>query len=493
MALLRLEGVSRSFGPNRVLNDVSLEFAAGAIHAIVGENGAGKSTLINIIGGLLTPDAGRLHFDGAPLTLAGPLDAIQRGISTVHQELSLFPNRTVAENILVRQEPVNRVGLVRPDALLRQASLALQRIGTSIDPQALVGSLSLGAQQVVEIARALSRRVRLLILDEPTSSLSEHEAQRLFTVLRDLRAHGVAILYVSHKLSEVLALADHISVLRDGDRVASFEAGIATEQDLVRAMVGRDPAAVVARQPRTLGPVVLTVDGATRRGVFQEVSFELHAGEILGFAGLVGAGRTEVGRAVFGADRLDSGTVVLNGAPFVAGSPRDAIDRHLAYLPEDRGALGLFLAMSARANLIVASQDGLVSRWGFLRPSAIRAASAALMDKLDVRPRDDARLVRNLSGGNQQKVLLARWLATSPRVLIADEPTRGVDVMAKQRIHAHLEELAMRGVGVVLISSDLHEVLGLSDRVAVFRAGTLVTILERDQATEEAVMLHAAA
>ena len=493
MALLRLEHVSKSFGANRVLKDVSLDFAAGTIHAIAGENGAGKSTLINIIGGLLTPDEGRLRFDGEPLTLAGPLEAIQLGISTVHQELSLFPNRTVAENILVRQEPVNRAGFVRPDALLQHAQTALERIGSNLDPQALAGSLSLGAQQVVEIARALSRRVRLLILDEPTSSLSEHEAQRLFSVLRDLRAHGVAILYVSHKLPEVLALADQISVLRDGERVASFERGAATERDLVRAMVGREPAAAAERQPRTRGAVVLSVEGATRRGVFEQVSFELHAGEILGFAGLVGAGRTEIARTIFGADRLDSGSVMLNGAPFVARSPRAAIDRQLAYMPEDRGALGLFLAMSARANLIAASQDQLVSRWGFLRPSAIRAVSAALMDKLDVRPRDAARLVRYLSGGNQQKVLLAKWLATSPRVLIADEPTRGVDVMAKGRIHAHLEELALGGVGVLLISSDLHEVLGLSDRVAVFRAGRLVTILERHQATEEAVMLHAAA
>lgn len=493
MALLRVEHVSKSFGPNRVLKDVSLDFAAGTIHAIVGENGAGKSTLINVIGGLLRPEEGRLTLDGDPLTLAGPMDAIQRGISTVHQELSLFPNRTVAENILVRQEPVNRAGFVRPDALHQQAQAALQRIGTSLDPQALVGSLSLGAQQVVEIARALSRRVRLLILDEPTSSLSEHEAQRLFEVLRDLRAHGVSILYVSHKLPEVLALADRISVLRDGECVASFERGAATERDLVRAMVGRDPASMAEPQPRAPGPVVLRVDGATRRGVFEQVSFELHAGEILGFAGLVGAGRTEVGRAIFGADRLDSGSVVLNGAPFVARSPRDAIDRQLAYLPEDRGALGLFLGMSARANLVAASQDRLVSRWGFLQPAAIRAAAAALMDQLDVRPRDDARLVRYLSGGNQQKVLLARWLATAPRVLIADEPTRGVDVTAKQRIHAHLEELAIRGAGVLLISSDLHEVLGLSDRVAVFRSGRLVTILDRHEATEEAVMLHAAA
>ena len=491
--LLQLEGVSKAFGANRVLKAVSLDFAPGTIHALVGENGAGKSTLINIIGGLLRPDSGRLVFDGEPLALVNPLDAIARGISTVHQELSLFPNRTVAENVMVRQEPIGRAGFVREDALLREAGAALDRIGASVDPRALVGTLSLGTQQLIEIARALSRRVRLLVLDEPTSSLSEHEAQRLFAVLHDLRAAGVSILYVSHKLPEVLSLADHISVLRDGERVASFERGAATEEDLIRAMVGRDPSALLQRPHRESGPVVLRVNDATRRGAFEHVGFSLHSGEILGFAGLIGAGRTEVARAIFGADPLDSGSIVLDGEPFAARSPREAIDRRLAYLPEDRRTQGLFLAMSARANLIAASQQTAVTRSGFLRSAAVRAMSARLMDKLDVRPQDDERLVRHLSGGNQQKVLLGRWLATAPRVLIADEPTRGVDVMAKARIHAHLDELARQGVGVILISSDLLEVIGLSDRVAVFRAGRLVTVLDRGQATEETVMRHAAA
>lgn len=492
-SVLRVEHVSKRFGPNRVLKDVSLELAPGTIHALVGENGAGKSTLINIVGGLLQPDEGRLLFDGQPLILTGPLDAIERGISTVHQELSVFPNCTVAENIMVSQEPATRAGFVRERALLQQARAALDRIGATVDPKALAGGLSLGTLQVVEIARALSRRVRLLILDEPTSSLSEHEAQRLFTVLRELRGAGVSILYISHKLPEVLSLANQISVLRDGVHVAAFESGAVTEDDLVRAMVGRDLSSLVDRPHRPRGPVVLKVDGATRRGAFENVSFAVHAGEILGFAGLIGAGRTEVGRAIFGADPLDAGSVVLNGAPFAARSPRDAIDRQLAYLPEDRGRLGLFAAMSARANLVAASQDRLVSRWGFLRSMAIRAASMSLMEKLDVRPRDDDSLVRYLSGGNQQKVLLGRWLATAPIVLIADEPTRGVDVIAKGRIHAHLDELARAGVAIVLISSDLLEVIGLSDRVAVFRAGHLVTILEREEATEEMVMRHAAA
>ena len=491
-SLLRLEHISKNFGPNRVLRNVSLDLAPGTIHALVGENGAGKSTLINVIGGLVRPNEGRLIFDGQPLTLTGPFDAIQRGVSIVHQELSLFPNRSVAENVMVRQEPVNRAGFVRTDALLQHAKTALDRVGANVDPQAFVSGLSMGTQQIIEIARALSRRVRLLVLDEPTSSLSEHEAQRLFEVLRDLRAAGVAVLYVSHKLPEVLSLADRISVLRDGELVASFEGADATEEDLVRAMVGRDPLAPLRRPERVRGPAVLQVEGATRRGAFERVSFALHAGEILGFAGLIGAGRTEVGRAIFGADPLDEGSVVLNGVPFEPRSPRRAISRQLAYLPEDRGSQGLFPAMSARSNLVAASQERLLSRWGFLRWSAIKSASMSLMDRLDVRPRDDARLVGQLSGGNQQKVLLGRWLATEPRVFIADEPTRGVDVMAKERIHAHLNELAGQGIGVLLISSDLHEVIGLSDRVAVFRVGRLVTILERGEATEERVMSYAA-
>jgi ribose transport system ATP-binding protein len=489
--LLRLEGISKRFGPNPVLREVSLDVAAGQVHALVGENGAGKSTLMHVVGGIHRPDAGRLLLDGQPLRLAGPLDAIERGVSSVHQELSLFPNRSVAENILVRREPA-RAGFVKRRELEARARRALERIGSRIDPSLALARLGTGEQQVVEIARALERRARLLVLDEPTASLADHDAARLFEVVRELRAQGVAILYVSHRLPEVLALADTVSVLRDGRLVASLPGRAASEDQLVRLMVGREPLPLGALAPPPPGDELLRVEGLGRPPAFTGVSFGLRAGEVLGFAGLIGAGRTEVGRAIFGADRFEQGSITLAGAPYRPRSPREAVARGVAYLTEDRRALGLFLGLPVRDNLVAASQRALVSRLGFLRPRLVREAAAALVARLDVRPADDALEVSRLSGGNQQKVLLARWLAAAPRLLIADEPTRGVDVGAKLRIHEELLQLARGGVGIVLISSDLREVLALSHRVAVFRAGRLARVLDAGEASEEQVMRHAA-
>lgn len=490
--LLQLEHVAKRFGPNLVLDGVSLAVDAGSIHALVGENGAGKSTLMHIVGGLHRPDGGRLLLDGAPLRLGGPQDAIARGISSVHQELSLFPNRSVAQNIMVRREPT-RAGFVQDAAVEQRARAALARIGSTLDPALPLHRLGVGQQQVVEIARALERRARLLILDEPTAALSDHDASRLFEALRELRAQGVAILYVSHRLQEVLALADRISVLRDGRLVATLDGADASEDELVRLMVGRAGEPLAAGRAGEPGGSLLSADRIGRRGAFSDVSFSLRRGEILGFAGLIGAGRTEVGRALFGADGLDQGSLTLAGEPFRPRSPRDAIASGVAYLTEDRRALGLFPGLTVRDNLVVASQRDLVSRLGFLRLPAIRQLAGALLRQLDVRPLDDSFQVAQLSGGNQQKVMLGRWLAARPRVLIADEPTRGVDVGAKQKIHRQLQELAERGVGVILISSDLREVLGLSHRVAVFRSGRLTALLDGHEATEERVMSHAAA
>ena len=490
--VLSVDRVSKRFGRHQVLDEVSIGVRAGSIHALVGENGAGKSTLMNVIGGVVRPDSGTVTLDGRPVEFADPSAAIRAGIGTVHQEFSLFPNRSVAQNIFGRREPTGRLGFIRWRALRRQAQEMLAEIGVALDPLTPVGTLSVGAQQLVEIAKALSLRARVLILDEPTSALSEHEAQHLFGLLAGLKARGVAIVYISHRLSEVRQIADEITVLRDG-RVARRTTGDASPDDLVGMMVGRHLSDM--RPSRQAGPgnEVFAGEGLTRHGAFADVSFAVREREILGFAGLVGSGRTEVARAIFGADRLDAGRMSLDGRTLAIRSPRQAIASGIGYLTEDRKALGLFLPMTVRDNIVAASMPKLVSWAQLLRFCAIRAEADRYVRRLDIRPADDQAEALTLSGGNQQKVLLAKWLSVAPRVLIVDEPTRGVDVGAKAGIHRHLCELADAGVAIILISSDLPEVLALSDRVAVFRQGRLVTILDQAAATQETVMGHASA
>ncbi|MGE5357995.1 MAG: sugar ABC transporter ATP-binding protein [Bacteroidales bacterium] len=490
--VLTADRVSKSFGRNQVLDSVTFAIESGTIHALVGENGAGKSTLMNILSGALRPTEGRLLLDDRPLVLTGPRDAAAAGIAIVHQEFSLFPNRTVAQNIFAHREPTNALGLIRRRVLLDETRRLLADIGVDIDPSLLAGELSVGAQQLVEIAKALSLRARFLILDEPTSALSDHEAQRLFTLLDDLKSRGVGIVYISHRLAEVRQIADRISVLRDGRLVGTTTAAASTTE-VVRMMVGRALEDAAPRRPTSGDRTVLEAQGLHRRGVFDAVSFAVREREILGFAGLVGSGRTEIGRALFGADPLDDGAVLIDGRRVTVRSPSEAIAHGIGYLTEDRKALGLFLPMSIRDNIVAAALPALVSRTGMLDARAIRDESRRHVQELDIRPADDRMEVSNLSGGNQQKVLLAKWLSVRPRVLIVDEPTRGVDVGAKAGIHRHLRALADQGVAVILISSDLPEVLALSDRIAVFRRGRLVAICDAASATQQEVMRHASA
>ena len=498
--ILKVEGISKSFTGSQVLHEVTLAVEAGQIHALVGENGAGKTTLMNIIGGIHQPDKGLLTMRGQPVSFADPLQAMASGISIVHQELSLVPNLNVGLNIfssgqkspLVRREKVNRLGFINWKELYADTRDLFAHIGLDIDPTTLVSQLSVGVQQLVEIAKAISFDARVLILDEPTSALSEKEIERLFAVIRELvQKRQVAIIFISHKLEEVFAISDRISVLRDGFLVGTVDTKNATQDQLIQMMVGRHIEDMYPGKSSDIREVMLSVEGLSRSPYFQDISFSLRQGEILGFAGLVGSGRTEVGRAIFGADNLHSGRIVLAGKEVSIHSPHQAIDHGICYLTEDRKTLGLFLKMPVRDNIVSASLKRFTSGLGLMRRRLIREESLHYMDYMQLRPRNDEIDVINLSGGNQQKTLLAKWLCAQPKVLIADEPTRGVDVGAKAKIHADLRKMAEDGIGVILISSELPEVLGLSDRVAVFREGRITAVLEGDQVTQEEVMRYA--
>lgn len=488
-ALLRVEGICKSFAGNRVLHDVSFTVKAGEVHSLVGENGAGKSTLMNIIGGIHRPDSGTIFFDGQPVSFDDPWQAKKRGISLVHQELSLAPNMKVAQNIFIRRQPRNRLGFIQWKRMLAETRALFERIGVNIDPNRLVAEYSIAMQQIIEIAKAISMDARVIIMDEPTSALSGSEVDRLYAIVDELKAQGVAIVFISHKLGEVFKVSNEISVLRDGHMVGNVRPGEATTQDVIHLMVGRSIDQLYPPKAKTTGEEILKVEGLSNPPVFSDINFTLRRGEILGFAGLVGSGRTEVARAIFGADHT-AGSITLNGKPVNNRSPHSAIKDGIAYLTEDRKTLGLFLTMPVRDNIVAASLDHFVTRLRMLRHNAIAENSRRYVEKMEIRPFNDEVNIINLSGGNQQKSLLAKWLLSAPKVLIADEPTRGVDVGAKVKIHNDLRELANQGVGVIVISSELPEVLGLSDRIAVFREGHITAILDGD-ATQAEVMKYA--
>ncbi len=495
--ILEVKQISKSFSGNRVLETVDLAVEPGQVHALVGENGAGKSTLMNIIGGILPADSGQILFEGRPVSFGNPMEAMQTGISIVHQELSLAPNMNLAQNIFLRREPSNALGFIDWKRLHADTAAIFERLGLSLDSRTLASKLSVSVQQVVEIAKALSFDARVIIMDEPTSALSEAEIERLYAIIADLTQRGIAIIFISHKLDEVFHVADCISVLRDGRMVGTLQRADATRDKVIQLMVGREvtsmypPKGDAAAQNGDGADTLFAVEGLTREPYFRNVSFALRKGEILGFAGLVGSGRTEVARAIFGADKADAGTLRLEGKPVRFHAPLEAIGQGVCYLTEDRKTLGLFLKLPVRDNITSAALPRFITRLGFLRDGHIRGESRRFVDEVGIRPANDEQIVINLSGGNQQKTLLAKWLCAQPKVLIADEPTRGVDVGAKANIHADLRRLADEGIGVIVISSELPEVLGLSDRVAVFREGELTAVLDGETATQEEVMRHA--
>jgi len=486
---LALRGVSKRFGATQALTDVALELRAGEVHALVGENGAGKSTLVKILAGVYPPDSGTIHLDGEAVAITSPGHARNLGIAVVHQEPRLFPDLTVAENVFMGHIPTGRLRSVDWRAMRRATVDRLRELDVRLDPGAQVRGLSMADQQLIEIVKALTLDARVLVLDEPTASLSAHEVQRLFAIVRRLRDRGVAVLFVSHRLDEVFDLCDRATVFRDGRFVATAPTGELTTADLIRHMVGR-AVELFPRGEHPAGDVVLEVEDLSRAGVFDGITFSVRAGEIVGLAGLVGAGRTEVARVLFGIDRRDRGVVRLGGLPVGFGSPAEAMRGGIAYVPEDRHLDGLVLDFPIASNVSLPIVSRLF-RGLLLRPAIERALADEYARELQVRMRNVDQLVAALSGGNQQKVVLAKWLATKPRVLILDEPTRGIDIGAKVEVHRIVSELAASGLAIILISSDLPEVLAMSDRILVLHEGRLTAEIARTDATEERVMFAA--
>jgi rhamnose transport system ATP-binding protein len=485
--LLALRGASKTFGPVIALADGTVELRAGEIHALVGENGAGKSTLVKILAGLYLPDKGDFSIDGHPVSFRTVADSKAAGISVIYQEPTLFPDLTVAENIFIGRQPRNRLGLVSRSEMRVRAHELFAQLGVPIDPDRLAEGLSIADQQIIEIAKAISLDARVLVMDEPTAALSGVEVDRLFSVARTLRDKGAGILFISHRFDEVFELCDRITVMRDGRYIAMHEIAKTSVNEIVREMVGRDIAALYPKEDAEIGEVMLSVDRLTRAGVFSDVSFTVRAGEIVGLSGLVGAGRTEVARAVFGIDPYDSGTVTLRGAPLPRHNPMAAIDAGIGFVPEDRRKQGLVMDLSVARNAALTLRHRL-ARFGLISGARERAAAGVWTSRLHVKAGSPDIAVSTLSGGNQQKVVLAKWLATEPTLLIADEPTRGIDVGTKAEVHRLLSELAGRGIAILMISSELPEILGMADRVVVMREGRVTAELTRAEATPESVM-----
>lgn len=488
-SVLALESVSKRFGQTAALSEVQLDLRPGEIHALVGENGAGKSTLIKIMTGIHQPDAGTIRLDGNEVTIPNASAAQRLGVAAIYQEPLIFPDLNVAENIFIGHRDQARV--VRWRKLYREAEAILARLDVSLDPRMPASGLTVATQQAVEIAKAISLDVRVLIMDEPTASLSAHEADRLFRQVRQLRDSGVSVLFVSHRLDEVFELADRITVFRDGRHISTRPREEVTEASLIREMVGRDMSDLFAREEHEPGEVVLEVDRLGRTGRFSDVSFQVRKGEVLGLAGLVGAGRTDVALALFGIAPADAGTIELHGRPVTLRNPRQAMDHGIAYVSEDRRNLGLSMPQSMMANMTLPKLRAYRSRFGLMDTRAERATAETYRDQLDIKAASLAQPVGVLSGGNQQKTMLAKWLNTEPELLILDEPTRGIDVRTKADVHRLVDELARAGIAIVLISSDLPEVLAMSDRVLVMREGLQMDELSGEEATEERVMAAA--
>ncbi|WP_140635868.1 sugar ABC transporter ATP-binding protein [Methylibium rhizosphaerae] len=491
--VISAQGVSKSFSGVRALEDVSFDLRPGEVHVLMGENGAGKSTLMKILTGIYRRDAGAILLDGAAVDFGTPRQAQAAGISIVHQELNLMNHLTAAQNIFIGREP-RRGWLLDEDTLNVQAAALFDRIKLNLDPRTIVGTLTVARQQMIEIAKALSHQARVLIMDEPTAALNREEAEDLFRVVHDLRAQGVGIVYISHKMDELARIADRVTVMRDGRHVATVAMAEASIDQLIAMMVGRELGQMTREPvPEPSGEPMLEVQGLARRGVLHDVSFQLRRGEILGFAGLMGAGRTEVARAVFGADPIDAGTIRVRGRETAIRSPQQAVAAGIGYLSEDRKHFGLATGLAVQDNILLASLARFRNRLGFVDDAHGRRVSQDLVQRLAIKTPNLEQLARFLSGGNQQKVVIAKWLLRDCDILFFDEPTRGIDVGAKAEIYKLIKSLAAQGKAIVMISSELPEVLLLSHRVIVMCEGRITGELHGSAATQENIMQLATA
>jgi ABC-type sugar transport system ATPase subunit len=491
--ILTAENISKSFPGVLAVDNVSLRLNRGEVLALVGENGAGKSTLTQILGGAQKPDAGRILLEDRDVSFSSPQDAIQAGVGMVFQELSLVSSLSVAENLFANRQPVGRLDNIRWGQLYHDTHVFLSRFDLDLDPKRLVKHLSMGQQQILEILKAISTDPKVLILDEPTSSLTEGEIVYLFQNIRKLQAQGMSIIYITHKLSEIFQIAGRVGVMRDGRYISDRKIDEVTENDLVATMVGRQITNLYGTQSRpTTETEYFRVESMSRKGAFEAISFSLKRGEILGLAGLVGAGRTEVGRAIMGIDPKDSGCIFLNDIEIKISRPEDAIARKIAYLTEDRKGQGLFTGMPIRDNVVAPSLKRFISRFDILNSRAIDQAAKENVERYSIITPSIFKKVLNLSGGNQQKCMVAMWMGIEPEVIIFDEPTRGVDVGARAEIYQKLREFAALGAGIIMISSDLPELIGMCDRILVMHHGRITGEVLREDFSEELILSYAA-
>ena len=487
--ILALRDISKRFDMTQALDNVSLDLYPGEIHALLGENGAGKSTLIKIMTGIHKPDTGEIRLDGAPVTIANAIDAQAHGIAAIQQEPMIFPDLNVAENIFISHR--DRGAFMHWGKMYRDAEAILGQLDIALDVRSQARGLTLASQQAVEIAKAISLNVRVLIMDEPTASLSAHEVEQLFALADRLRRQGVALLFISHRMEEVFQIADRITILRDGQFISTGPVAEYNTERAIRDMVGRQVEDFFAQRENEPGAVLMSVKGLSKEGAFHDSNFDIRHGEVLGFAGLVGSRRTDVGLALFGIEPADAGEVIFEGKQIHVTSPQQAVDLQIAYVSEDRRGLGLTLPMAIATNITLPTLRRYLSTLGLVQTKPETATAEAFRERLNIRTPSVQTEVAKLSGGNQQKVMLAKWLNVRPKLLILDEPTRGIDVGAKAEVHRMIGELANEGLAIIMISSDLPEVLAMSDRILVMREGRQMAIFDQREATQERVLTAA--